>query len=101
MRAVELGRFRFNLLSFSVQNLLILYVLNISCLVQWLKFFFRKFLDLPSNVFFFNKVDNLYSNLVNELCSLFVKFLNFQYPSVALPFSRLSINFFFVSDFFN
>ena len=53
-KTLETKTITFALLGFNYQNLLILFVLNLLCYCNWVKFVFRRFFDLPYYWFFFN-----------------------------------------------
>lgn len=52
MKAIELGRVRYALLSMNLQNLIIFYIMNWVCLYSWLKWIFRRFMDQQYYWFF-------------------------------------------------
>ena len=57
MKSFEKKKITYVLFGSSLQNIILLFVLNLACYVQWLKWIYRRFFDLPYNWFFTN-VDN-------------------------------------------
>nr|QBI37904.1 Ymf68 [Tetrahymena rostrata]QGS65283.1 Ymf68 [Tetrahymena rostrata] len=54
LRINELGRIRYPLLVANVQNFIIIYIMSWAYMYPWLKFIFRKYLDVPYYWFFTN-----------------------------------------------
>jgi hypothetical protein len=46
IKCLEVNKINYNLMGYNIQNLLILYVLNLFCLIQWIKWLFKKFLEI-------------------------------------------------------
>jgi len=46
IKCLELNKINYNLMGYNVQNLIILYILNLFCLIQWIKWLFKKFLEI-------------------------------------------------------
>jgi hypothetical protein len=57
MKSFEKKKITYVLFGSNLQNIILLFVLNLACYVQWLKWFYRRFFDLPYNWFFTN-IDN-------------------------------------------
>lgn len=55
------------MLGYNTQNLLILYVLNLMCLIQWFKFFSKKFLELTYYWFHIQYDEKFFIMLINEI----------------------------------
>jgi hypothetical protein len=54
LRINELGRIRYPLLVANVQNFIIIYIMSWAYMYPWLKFIFRKYLDVPYYWFYLN-----------------------------------------------
>lgn len=54
LRINELGRVRYPLLAANVQNFIIIYIMSWAYMYPWLKFIFRKYLDVPYYWFYLN-----------------------------------------------
>lgn len=81
IKSFERKKITFTLYSANLQNIIILYVLNLVCYIQWLKWFYRRFFDLPYNWFFTN-IDNkvsfrLFSEIKLLIVNLFQLNINF------------------------
>ena len=65
-KAFELRKISHNLLSFNYQNLLILFVLNLLCYCNWVRFLFRRCIDLSYFWFFLTPDLKLLKLVVEE-----------------------------------
>lgn len=54
LRVNELGRIRYNLLVANLQNFIIIYIMSWVYMYPWVKFVFRKYLDIPYYWFYLN-----------------------------------------------
>lgn len=76
VKSLEIKKITYTMLGYNTQNLLILYVLNLMCLIQWVKYLSKKFLEITYYWFhmqydekllnqfileFYNVVSNLFS----------------------------------------
>lgn len=66
----------------NLQNLILLFILNISCYAQWLKWFYRRFYDMPYKWFFINSSYNSYTTIVKECASIFSELFGIKYPLI-------------------
>lgn len=57
LRGLEIGRIRYPLLSANLQNFLILYLFAWVTMFPWLKFVFRRYIDMPYYWFYVNNRD--------------------------------------------
>jgi len=68
-------KINYSLLSSNLQNYIILYILNFSCLIQFLNFFLKKYIELYYNWFFFNFddlfIECFYHEIINYYFYLF------------------------------
>jgi len=71
----------------NLQNLVLLFILNISCYAQWLKWFYRRFYDIPYKWFFINSSNSFFANLWHEFVHIYLNLLN------------ININFYTYSNF--
>ena len=67
LKSIENQKINFTLLGYNTQNLLILYVLNICCLVQWIKVVFKKFFEITYYWFFVQYDEKFLLSLCREL----------------------------------
>jgi len=67
MKSFERRKITITLLALNFQNLLILYVLNLICYIQWLKWLFRRFLDEPYYWFFTHTDSWTYKTIFEEV----------------------------------
>ena len=68
IKFVEIKKINISLLSYNLQNLIILYILNFGCLIQWINFFFKFKFEYSFNFFFFN-YNNIY-NIIFEIYNI-------------------------------
>ena len=81
IKSFERKKVTYVLFGANLQNMIILYVLNFACYLQWFKWIYRRFFDLPYTWFFIN-VDNKF------LFRLF-----FEIKLVALNFCKINPSF--------
>ena len=67
MKSFERQKVTYTHLSVNLQNIVILYILNLVCYAQWLKWAYRRFFDAPYTWFFTNPEQKLLSTLVSEV----------------------------------
>lgn len=78
IKSLQLKNISYTLLGYNIQNLIILYILNIGCLVQWLKVYTKKFFENPYSLFFTNYDDQLLNNYFIEIGNVLLSFINFN-----------------------
>lgn len=67
LRGWEIKRARYPLLAANFQNLLILYLMSWLTMYVWVKFFFRKFMDLPYSWFYVNNRSMFWRIFYNDI----------------------------------
>lgn len=78
IKSFERKKITFVLFGANLQNIIILFALNFACYVQWFKWFFRRFFDLPYTWFFLNPDNKLLHNLVFEFQLLFINLFSYN-----------------------
>lgn len=58
------------MLGYNIQNLLILYILNLFCLIQWVKILFKKFLEITYYWFHIQYDEKLLILLIEETTNI-------------------------------
>ena len=66
MKSFERQKVTYVHLSANLQNIIILYVLNLVCYAQWVKWAYRRFFDVPYTWFFTNPEQKILSTLISE-----------------------------------
>jgi len=79
IKCLEVNKINYNLMGYNVQNLLILYVLNLFCLVQWIKWLFKKFLEIIYYWFFIQFDEKFFKIITNELILTVKSLVSFDY----------------------
>lgn len=79
IKCIEVGKLNYNLLGYNVQNLLILYVLNLFCLIQWVKILFKKFLEIIFYWFYVQYDEKFISNLLNEIFTIVLSLIQVNF----------------------
>jgi hypothetical protein len=74
LKSLENNKINYNLLGYNVQNLIILYFLNLFCLVQWFKILFKKFLEVVY-YWFFIEFDEKFFTVISQEILLTLKYL--------------------------
>lgn len=77
LRSIEIGRIRYPLLSANLQNFLILYLFSWVMMFPWLKFIFRKYLDMPYYWFYVNNRRLGYRVFFGDISAYYYGFSNF------------------------
>lgn len=105
LRVNELGRVRYPLLVANVQNFIIIYIMSWAYMYPWLKFVFRKYLDVPYYWFylngrelgirvFFTDLKLFFYGVTNRLFDLNINYTKFEkYPFFYWISSSLSTDF--------
>ena len=75
IKSFERRKVTYTLFASNLQNLIILYILNFACYLQWFKWFYRRFADLPYTWFMTNIDTKLIFRLVFEVKLLLLSFL--------------------------
>lgn len=65
----------------NLQNVIILYVLNFACYLQWSKWIYRRFFDLPYNWFYINIDNKFIFRLFFEIKLIFRNLITFNLSS--------------------
>jgi len=80
VKALEIKKISYTMLGYNTQNLLIIYVLNFVCLIQWLKFFYKRFLEITYSCYHYQYdekiINQLYIESLNILQSFFINNLD-------------------------
>lgn len=79
IKCLEINKINYNLLGYNVQNLLILYILNLFCLIQWIKWLFKKFLEIVYYWFFTQFDEKFFTIIINELVNIIKSLLVVDY----------------------
>ena len=78
VKSLESNKISITLLGYNVQNLVILYLLNILCLVQWMKYIFKKFLEITYFWFYTQYDEKLFLTFIIEFWNSILSFTNFN-----------------------
>jgi hypothetical protein len=71
LKSIEINKINYTLMGYNVQNLLILYVLNLMCLVQWGKWVFKKFIEITYSWFHIQYDEKLIAVIRDEILLFF------------------------------
>lgn len=78
IKCFEINKINYNMLGYNVQNLLILYILNLFCLVQWAKWLFKKFLEITYYWFHIQYDEKFFILIVEEILNILKSLVNFN-----------------------
>jgi hypothetical protein len=67
IKSIEVSKINYNLLGYNIQNLIILYILNLCCLIQWIKWIFKKFIEIIYYWFHVQYDEKFFVILKNEI----------------------------------
>ena len=102
IKTLEIKKLSYTMLGYNTQNLLIIYILNLMCLIQWLKFCYKKFLEITYACYHYHYdekiINQVYTEFLNVIWSLFID--NLIVENKIINVSLRSINL-FVSDNLN
>ena len=82
IKSIEIKKISYTMLGYNTQNLLILYVLNILCLIQWIKYGSKKFLEITYYWFHIQYDDKILNNFFFEIYNIILSLLNFNFISM-------------------
>ncbi len=98
IKCLEVNKINYNLLGYNTQNLIILYVLNLMCLIQWFKYLFKKFLEIVYYWFHTQYDEKFLSSLVSEIITILKSLISFDVFDVVLNNVRITSNVIFCSN---
>ena len=89
IKSIENKKISYTLLGYNIQNLIILYILNLCCLIQWIKWLFKKFFDITyywlqlqydeQHIYIYlHEIKNIFFSLFNFEINLFTFYFNFN-----------------------
>lgn len=78
IKCIEINKINYNILGYNTQNLIILYVLNLMCLIQWSKYLFKKFLEIVYFWFHTQYDEKFLSSLISEIFNILISLINFN-----------------------
>ena len=76
IKCFEINKINYTLMGYNIQNLLILYVLNLFCLIQWSKWLFKKFLELTYYWFHIQYDEKFFILITNEVWNIIFSIIN-------------------------
>jgi hypothetical protein len=101
-KTLEIKKLSYTMLGYNTQNLLIIYILSLMCLIQWLKFCYKKFVEITYACYHYQYdekiINQVYTEFLNVIWSLFID--NLILENKIINASLRSINL-FVSDNLN
>jgi len=80
IKCFEVNKINYVLLGYNIQNLLILYILNLFCLVQWIKWLTKKFIELTYYWFHIQYDEKLLHSIILETYSVLKSLLTTSMP---------------------
>jgi hypothetical protein len=76
IKSFERKKITYVLFGLNLQNIIILYFLNLACYLQWFKWLYRRFFDLPYTWFFTNIDNKLLYNIFLEIKLIITNLIN-------------------------
>jgi hypothetical protein len=70
IKSLEIKKISYTMLGYNTQNLLILYVLNLMCLIQWAKYGSKKFLEITYYWFHIQYDEKFFNQFILELFNI-------------------------------
>jgi len=101
IKSLESKKITYTMLGYNTQNLIILYVLNCLCLIQWIKYSSKKFLEITFYWFQFQYDEKFFASLILEIFAVFMSSfkLNFNIYQKVDYLYTLSVNFLYADNF--
>lgn len=90
IKCFEINKINYTLMGYNVQNLLILYILNLFCLIQWGKWLFKKFLELTYYWFHIQYDEKFFVLIVEELILIIKSFLSLNFNNNFINWQNIS-----------
>lgn len=78
IKSLEINKISITMLGYNIQNLLILYVLNLMCLIQWVKYLTKKFLEVTYYWFYIQYDEKFLYTTLNELWLVITNYINIR-----------------------
>lgn len=94
IKSFEKRKVTYVLFGANLQNMVLLYALNFACYLQWFKWLYRRFFDLPYTWFFTNIDNKVLFRIVNEMKLLALNLLRFDekvYKLSSITYKSLSL----------
>lgn len=82
MKSLERKKITYALLSVNIQNFIILYALNFVCYIQWFKWIYRRFFDMPYTWFLTNNDTKITFRFCSELYLYTINYFNWNSTSI-------------------
>ena len=99
IKCFETNKINYTIMGYNVQNLIILYVLNLLCLVQWIKCLTKKFLEITYYWFHTQYDEKLISTIKNEIINTSVNFFNLNSSyNIYYNLNLISTNLFYTNE---
>ena len=98
IKSLEVNNITITLLGYNIQNLLILYLLNLLCLIQWGKFIFKKFFDITYYWFYIQYDEKFFINFILEIWKSIISFISINDLTFPFEIYNISITIFFLDD---
>jgi hypothetical protein len=92
IKCFEINKINYTLMGYNVQNLLILYVLNLFCLIQWIKWTSKKFLELTYYWFHIQYDEKFFVLIFDEILKTTTSLFNLNLEFInQLDISNISL----------
>ena len=101
IKSLESNKINYNLMGYNIQNLLILYILNLFCLVQWIKWLFKKFLEISYYWFHVSYDEKFIISLKEELFHTFFSLFSVNISFNNFKSVKIISNIFFYTNELN
>lgn len=78
VKCFETNKINYTLMGYNIQNLIILYILNLLCLIQWFKYLTKKFLEITYYWFHTQYDEKFFINIQNEVFNILFNLISFN-----------------------
>lgn len=99
IKCFEINKINYTLMGFNVQNLIILYILNLLCLIQWVKYISKKFLEITYYWFHIQYDEKVFINFIFEFLTIITNLFNVNFTLVIFnDLNLISTNLFYTNE---
>jgi hypothetical protein len=101
IKCFEINKINYTLMGYNIQNLIILYVLNLFCLIQWSKWLFKKFLELTYYWFHIQYDQKFFVSIFDEIYNIIISFFQINLSISVSYYLNILSNIFYSSNQLN
>lgn len=99
VKCFETNKINYTLMGYNIQNLIILYILNLLCLIQWFKYLTKKFLEITYYWFHIQYDEKIFITIQNEIFNVLFNLISFNSSLIFFnTLNLISTNLFYTNE---